>query len=72
MKKTVIIEGMDTLQKGRAISDIIGSISGVGSVKLNLDEQAVIVEFGRGVLTEDELCDALSDEGFEVSDIFDA
>jgi copper chaperone CopZ len=72
MKKVIVIDGMDTLQKGRAVAGILEGIGGVDSVKLNLDEESIIVEFGRGVLTEDELCEALSDEGFEVADIFDA
>ena len=72
MKKVVVVEGMDTLQIGRAISNILEGINGVENVKLDLEEQSIIVEFVRGALTEDELCDAINDEGFEVVEIFDA
>lgn len=72
MSKLIVIEGMDNLQMGRAVSRIFEGIGGVDDVKLDLDEQSIIVEFGRGALTEDELCDAINEEGFEVVEIFDA
>lgn len=72
MKKVIVIEGMDNMQMGRAVSLILEGIRGVDSVKLDLDEQSIIVEFGRGALTEDELCDAINEEGFEVVEILDA
>jgi copper chaperone CopZ len=72
MKKVIVIEGMDTLQKGRAVAGVLEGMSGIDGVKLNLDEDSVIVDFRRGAFTEDELCEALSDEGFEVAEIFDA
>jgi copper chaperone CopZ len=72
MKKVIVIKGMDTLQKGRAVAGVLEGMSGIDSVKLDLDEESIIVEFSRGAFTEDELCEALSDEGFEAADIFDA
>ena len=72
MKKVIVVDGMDTLQMGRAVSHILEGISGVDNIKLDLDEQSITVEFGRGALTEDELCDAINEEGFEVVEIFDA
>jgi len=72
MKKVIVVDGMDTLQMGQAVSRILEGVGGVDSVKLDLDEQSIIVEFGRGVLTEDELCDAINEEGFDVVEIFDA
>lgn len=72
MKKVIVIEGMDTLQIGRAISSMLEGLNGLENVKLNLDEQSILVEYSRGVFTEEELCDAIGEEGFEVVDIFDA
>lgn len=56
---------------GRAVSRILEGLSGVDKVRLNLEEESIIVEYGRGVLTEDELCDAINEEGFEVVELFD-
>lgn len=72
MKKVIVIEGMDTLQIGRAVSNILEGLGGVDSVKLDLGEQSIIVEYSRGAFTEDELCEAINEEGFEVVEIFDA
>jgi copper chaperone CopZ len=71
MKKVIIVEGMDNIQMGSAVSRILEGMSGVDKVTLNLEEESIIVEYSRGVLTEDELCDAINEEGFEVADIFD-
>lgn len=72
MKKVIVVEGMDILQIGRAVSSILEGLGGVDSVKLDLDEQSIIVEYSRGAFTEDELCEAINEEGFEVVEIFDA
>ena len=72
MKKVIVVEGMDTLLIGKAMSHILEGMNGVDKVSLNLDEESVTVEYGRGVLTEDDLCDAIGGEGFEVVDIYDA
>ena len=71
MKKVIVIEGMDNMPMGNAISRILESISGVDKTKLYLEKESIVVEYERVVLTEDELCDAINDEGFEVADIFD-
>lgn len=71
MKKVIVVEGMDNMPMGSAVSRILESVSGVDKVILNLEEDSVVVEYGRGVLTEDELCDAINEEGFEVVEIFD-
>ncbi|WP_088224911.1 hypothetical protein [Desulfosporosinus sp. FKB] len=71
MKKVIVVEGMDNMPMGRAVSRILEGLSGVDKVRLNLEEESIIVEYGRGVLTEDELCDAINEEGFEVAEKFD-
>lgn len=71
MKKVIVVEGMDNMLMGSAISRILEGVSGVDKLKLNLEEESIVVEYGRGVLTEDELCDAINEEGFEVVEIFD-
>jgi len=72
MKKVIVVEGMDTLLMGKAVSLILEELKGVDKVTLDLDEESIIVEYGRGALTEDDLCDAINEEGYEVIDIFDA
>lgn len=71
MKKVIVVEGMDNLQMGSAVSRILEGISGVDNVTLNLEEESIIVEYARGALTEDELCEVINEEGFEVVEIFD-
>ena len=71
MKKVIVVEGMDNMPMGSAVSRILEGMSGVDKVTLNLEEESIIVEYVRGVLTEDELCDAINEEGFEVAEIFD-
>ncbi|WP_027398407.1 heavy-metal-associated domain-containing protein [Anaerovorax odorimutans] len=71
MKKVIVVEGMDNMPMGSAVSRILEGMGGLDKVKLNLEKQSIIVEYGRGVLTEDELCDAINEEGFEVVEIFD-
>lgn len=56
---------------GSAVSRILEGIGGVDKVVLNLEEESVAVEYSRGVITEEELCDAINEEGFEVLEIFD-
>jgi len=71
MKKVIVVEGMDNMPMGSAISRILESMSSVDKVTLKLEEESIIVEYCRGALTEDELCDAINEEGFEVVDIFE-
>lgn len=71
MKKVIVVEGMDNMPMGSAVSRILEGMSGVDKVTLKLEEESIIVEYGRGVLTEDELCDAINEEGFEVVEILD-
>ena len=71
MKKVIVVEGMDNMPMGSAVSRILEGMSGVDKVMLNLEEESILVEYGRGVLTEDDLCDAIIEEGFEVVEIFD-
>lgn len=71
MKKVMVVEGMDNLPMGSAVSRILEGMDGVDKVTLNLEEKSVLVEYGRGVFTEDDLCDAINEEGFEVAEIFD-
>lgn len=71
MKKVIVVEGMDNMPMGSAVSRILEGMSGVDKVTLNLEEESILVEYGRGALTEDELCDAINEEGFEVVEILD-
>lgn len=71
MKKVIVVEGMDNMPMGSAVSRILEGMSGVDKVTLHLEEEAILVEYGRGVLTEDDLCDAINEEGFEVVEILD-
>ena len=71
MKKVIVVEGMDTLQIGSAITHILEGLNGVDKITLDLEGESIIVEYGRGALTEDELCEAINEEGFEVVEIFD-
>lgn len=71
MKKVIVVEGMDNMPMGSAVSRILEGMSGVDKVTLHLEEESILVEYVRGALTEDELCDAINEEGFEVVEILD-
>lgn len=71
MKKVIVVEDMDNMQMGSAVSRILEGMSGVEKVTLNLEESSITAEYSRGAFTEDELCDAINEEGFEVVDISD-
>ena len=71
MKKVIVVEGMDNMPMGSAVSRILEGMSGGDKVTLHLEEESILVEYGRGVLTEDDLCDAINEEGFEVVEILD-
>lgn len=48
---------------GSAVSRILEGMSGVEKVTyVKIEEDSILVEYGRGVLTEDDLCDAINEE----------
>ncbi|WP_312071622.1 hypothetical protein [Anaerotignum propionicum] len=71
MKKFIVVEGMNHLQMGSAIARILESVNGVDGVSLHLGEEVVVVECERDEVTDEELCDAINEEGFQVVDIYD-
>ncbi|MCQ4937309.1 heavy-metal-associated domain-containing protein [Anaerotignum propionicum] len=70
MKKIIFVEGMNHIQIGSAVCHILESVNGVDRVRLNLDEEAVVVECAANQVTDEELCDAINEEGFQVVEIF--
>ena len=70
MKKIIFVEGMNHVQIGSAVCHILESVNGVDRVRLNLDEEAVVVECAANQVTNEELCDAINEEGFQVVEIF--
>jgi len=71
MRKKIIVEGMDTFLMGSAITHILEGMAGIERIKLNLEEEAILIEYSTGSFTEEELCDAINAEGFEVLDLYD-
>lgn len=70
MKKVIIVDGMDNIPMGSAVSRILEGLGGVDRVALKLEEESIIVDYDQSILTEDDLCDAINEEGFEVVEIF--
>lgn len=70
MKKIIFVEGMNHIQIGSAVCHILESVSGVDRVRLHLDEEAVVVECEGNQVTDEELCDTINEEGFQVVEIF--
>lgn len=70
MKKIIFVEGLNHIQMGSAVSHILESVSGVDRVRLNLDQEAVIVDYEGDQITDEELCDAINEEGFQVVEIY--
>ena len=71
MKKTIIVDGMNHIPIGSAVSRILEGLNGVERVALDLEQESILVEYDQGVLSEEDLCDAINEEGFEVVEIFD-
>lgn len=70
MKRIIFVEGMNHVQIGSAVCHILESVNGVDRVRLDLDQEAVVVECEGNQVTDEELCDAINEEGFQVVEIF--
>lgn len=67
MKKEVIdVNGMTCSHCESIINDAVGKLNGIKEVKANAQEKNVAVTFDEGIVTHDNIVEAISEEGYEV------
>lgn len=65
-KVTLKVEGMSCGHCVSAVEGSVGALGGVTSVKVNLDEGLVDVEFDANITTLDEIKETIDEEGYDV------
>ncbi|MCM3597928.1 copper chaperone CopZ [Metabacillus idriensis] len=65
-KTTLNVQGMSCGHCIKSIEGNIGKLSGVNSVKVNLDSGTVEVEFNPDDVTLDKIKETIDDQGYEV------
>ncbi|CAM3867257.1 copper chaperone CopZ [Alkalicoccus chagannorensis] len=66
MDKTLKVEGMTCGHCVSAVEGSVGSLSGVESVKVNLDQGQVNVSYDTAQVSEEAIKEAIDDQGFDV------
>ena len=65
-KVTLNIEGMSCGHCVKAVEGSDGSLNGVSSVKVDLENKKVDVEFNKDEVTLDTIKETIDDQGYEV------
>ncbi|MGM0875722.1 MAG: copper chaperone CopZ [Bacillota bacterium] len=65
-KMTLNVKGMSCGHCINSIEGSLGELSGVTSVKVNLDSGTVSVEFNPNEVTLDKIKDTIDDQGYDV------
>ncbi|MFY0781788.1 copper chaperone CopZ [Peribacillus simplex] len=65
-KNTLNVKGMSCGHCIKAIEGSVGKLSGVNSVKVNLDSGTVEVEFNTNDVTLDSIKETIDDQGYDV------
>ncbi|MCM3676399.1 copper chaperone CopZ [Peribacillus simplex] len=65
-KNNLNVKGMSCGHCIKAIEGSVGKISGVNSVKVNLDSGTVEVEFNPNEVTPDSIKETIDDQGYDV------
>jgi copper chaperone len=63
---TLNVKGMSCGHCVKAVEGSVGALSGVDSVKANLDAGTVAVEFDSAVVTLDKIKETIDDQGYDV------
>ncbi|MCA1031560.1 copper chaperone CopZ [Bacillus timonensis] len=66
-KVTLNVSGMSCGHCVKAVEGSVGELSGVTSVKVNLSEGTVDVEFNSSEVTIDAIKEAIDDQGYDVA-----
>ena len=65
-KVTLNIEGMSCGHCVKAVEGSVGALNGVSSVKVDLENKKVDVEFNQDEVTLDTIKETIDDQGYEV------
>lgn len=65
-KETLKVEGMSCGHCVSSVEGSVGALSGVSSVKVNLDAGLVDVEFDENAVSLDKIKETIDEEGFDV------
>lgn len=66
MKETIKVQGMSCNHCVNAVEGSVSELAGVSSVKVNLEQGEVIVEFDNNQTTLDQIKDVIEDQGYDV------
>lgn len=66
-KVTLNVTGMSCGHCVKAVEGAVGPMEGVNSVKVNLENGTVDVEFDSAKVTLDQIKEAIDDQGYEVA-----
>ena len=65
-KVTLNVEGMSCGHCVKAVETSVGSLNGVSSVKVDLDNKKVDVEFNQTDVSLDKIKETIDDQGYDV------
>ncbi len=65
-KVTLNVEGMSCGHCVKAVEGSVGALNGVSSVKVDLENKKVDVEFNKDEVTLDTIKETIDDQGYEV------
>ncbi len=65
-KVTLNVEGMSCGHCVKAVEGSVGALNGVSSVKVDLDNKKVDIEFNEAQVTIDAIKETIDDQGYEV------
>ena len=65
-KVTLNVEGMSCGHCVKAVEGSVGGLNGVSSVKVDLENKKVDVEFDQSVVTLDSIKETIDDQGYDV------
>ncbi|WP_286229123.1 copper chaperone CopZ [Neobacillus mesonae] len=65
-KVTLNVQGMSCNHCVKAVEGSVGTLNGVNSVKVNLKDATVAVEFNPEKVTLDQIKETIDDQGYDV------
>lgn len=65
-KATLNVEGMSCGHCVKSVEGSVGALAGVSSVKVNLENKSVDVEYNSAEVTLDKIKDTIDDQGYDV------
>lgn len=65
-KVTLTVEGMSCGHCVKAVESSVGGLNGVSSVKVDLENKKVDVEFNKEVVSLDAIKETIDDQGYDV------